>query len=938
VTALHGHLDTGDVASRRFEALARHCTDVVSVLDLATHRWTYVSPSIVRQTGYAAEEVIGQRVGAILAPAHALDGLRHTQRERIAALEAGDESRRVEVSEITLLHRSGDPMRCEVTTILVTDEADRCVEMVCVAQDVLAQRLAAEEVRASDVRFRSLVEQMPIGVLYQDSLGRIIMSNPAARQMTGLGDDAVTIGDIDLWHETGTSFTPEETPGRRAIESGEIVRDVLMGIDVPGHDGRRWISVTSVPQNLAADGRPASRGSAEFESGAVEIFTILVDVTAERAATEESRLKEAAMASASTGIAIADLDDRWVYVNDALLTMWHLDSVEHAFALHQQDYWLMPPTDARRAILGGETWRGELVARRLDGSTFEADVSVSPVFDDTGRLVRTMQSINDISERNHLQREIAATAARLERAQEIAHIGSWEMDIATREMVWSAETHRIGGFDLGTPATYRIFLSRVHPDDRAQTDLAFHRAVEQLVDFEVEHRLLLPDGTVKWLHHHGTPHVMGGSVRMGGTVHDITERRRAAEAERLVEEKEHAEEANRAKSAFLASMSHEIRTPMTSVLGFTQVLLDDTTLDERQRGYLGLIERSGEHLLRLIDDILQMSTIEAGRVVLQPVEVDLDGVLADLGAIFEMRLADKGVAFVLRRAAQVPRVVRADALRLRQVLINLVGNAAKFTESGSVAVRIDTGADVSTDNDETDNDDTDDESTVQRHRSSIVFSVSDTGPGIAADSLERVFGRFEQTDLGRVTAGGTGLGLAISRGLVEAMGGRIDLSSRLGSGTTFSVVIPVEEVEVPTQVDDTGTLPRPDLPTSLRILVADDAPENRMVLRAMLGAAGHEVAEAVDGQEAIDLFDAFQPDLVIMDVQMPVMDGLEAIRRIRSRPDGSAVPIVAATANVFDDDRQHVLDVGGDGFLPKPFTKGQLLRVIAEHVDRRSGR
>jgi PAS domain S-box-containing protein len=219
VTVDLGHPTPGDVAARRFTALARHCTDVVSVLDLATRRWTYVSPSVVRQTGYTADEVLGQRVGATLGAGHARDDLQHSLRERIAALEAGDESRRVEVSEVIQLHRSGDPMRCEVTTILVTDDADRCVEMVCVSRDVLAQRLAAEEVRASEVRFRSLVEQMPIGVLYQDSLGRIIMSNPAARQMTGLSDDAVTIGDIELLHENGTPFTADETPGRRAIAS-----------------------------------------------------------------------------------------------------------------------------------------------------------------------------------------------------------------------------------------------------------------------------------------------------------------------------------------------------------------------------------------------------------------------------------------------------------------------------------------------------------------------------------------------------------------------------------------------------------------------------------------------------------------------------------------------------------------------------------------------
>ena len=370
-----------------------------------------------------------------------------------------------------------------------------------------------------------------------------------------------------------------------------------------------------------------------------------------------------------------------------------------------------------------------------------------------------------------------------------------------------------------------------------------------------------------------------------------------------------AEAANRAKSVFLANMSHEIRTPMNAILGFSQLLLRDPAVSRTQRDHLETINRSGEHLMELLNDILDMSKIEAGRARLQVSSFDLHRLLDSLEDLFHMRAESKGLDFTIERDPELPRYVAADAGKTRQILVNLVGNAIKFTTSGGIVVR------------------------CQTRRGAgwrFLAEVEDTGPGIRPEEVGRLFQQFEQAGAGH-HSGGTGLGLAISREFARLMGGDITVKSEFGRGSTFRVELDLQEADE----DSVGDLRTPPRVRSLvpgqerrKILVVDDREANRRLLTGMLESVGFEVLEAVNGVDAVEKAEAWTPHLILMDLRMPVMDGWQAIERIRQGPLAKGVKIVALTASAFEQDRQETLQRGADDFLGKPFRMDELLEAL----------
>lgn len=410
-----------------------------------------------------------------------------------------------------------------------------------------------------------------------------------------------------------------------------------------------------------------------------------------------------------------------------------------------------------------------------------------------------------------------------------------------------------------------------------------------------------------------------------GLQHENDERKRTEEElkqqrehlERLVvelaEARHKAEESSRLKSAFLKGMSHELRTPLNAILGYTQVLRHERLLSERQMAGLATIQQSGEHLLSLINNILDLAKIEAGKFELCPDAVDLSAFLLGVADIVRIKAKQKKLSFVFEAAPDLPQAVMVDAQRLRQILLNLLDNAVKFSDWGEVALqvrRLPGG----------------------RPQVRLHFEVRDTGIGLSREELSGIFQPFEQFgELARRSAG-TGLGLAISRQLAHLMGAEIQVASTPGAGSRFWF-----ELALPLAQAAEAALPRQ--PTIVgyagqrrKVLVADDAAASRAMLNDLLSTLGFEVIEAADGQQALERAQAVLPDLVVMDLMMPVMDGITATRRLRELPGLRQVPVLAVSAGVSPEDRAGALAAGAQAFLPKPLDEESLLASIATHL------
>ena len=409
-----------------------------------------------------------------------------------------------------------------------------------------------------------------------------------------------------------------------------------------------------------------------------------------------------------------------------------------------------------------------------------------------------------------------------------------------------------------------------------------------------------------------------------------------ARTRELREAKEKAETANQSKSKFLSNMSHELRTPLNAILGFTEVMMRDLNLGkadssdnphQSQQETLSIIYRSGEHLLSLINNVLDMSKIEAGHTTLQLNPFDLKAMLAALIEMLHLRATTQGILLQYECAPQVPAWVCGDERKLRQVLINLISNAIKFTQEGAVVLQVGAIAAVPA---------ADNANAAVTH--TVTFEVKDTGVGIAAADIQHLFDPFVQTQAGQRSQEGTGLGLPISRQFVELMGGELQVQSTLGIGTSFRFSLPVTAAAPPTLVP-----PRvsrrviglaPDQP-DYHILVVDDQLENRQLLRRFLQPLGFKVYAAENGREAVEQWRRHAPQLIWMDIRMPVMNGYEATKAIKRQAAGRPPVIIALTASVFDNERSNILQAGCDDFVRKPISATEMFDKLAQHLDVR---
>jgi signal transduction histidine kinase len=378
-----------------------------------------------------------------------------------------------------------------------------------------------------------------------------------------------------------------------------------------------------------------------------------------------------------------------------------------------------------------------------------------------------------------------------------------------------------------------------------------------------------------------------------------------------------ANSANQAKTQFLSTMSHELRTPLNAILGFTSLMLRDKFLTLEQQEQLKIINHSGEHLLRLINEVLEMSKIEAGCLILEQINFDLDRLLANLAEMLALKINNKGLNFELILAEDLPKYIQTDRNKLHQILINLLDNAIKFTSEGQVKLKVRSISEKS-------------ESVTQ-----LLFTVEDTGLGIAPEELRLLFEPFMQTETGKKSESGTGLGLSIAQEYIKLMGGEIKVNSMLGKGTRFDFTIPITVVSSL----DNEQLSSEQRAISLkqdrqqyRILVAEDRAENRQWLVKLLAIVGFEVREANNGKTAIEVWENWSPHLILMDMQMPIINGYEATKYIKEHSQARSTIIIALTASVFKEQQHLIISAGCDDILPKPFPEELLWKKIARYL------
>jgi PAS domain S-box-containing protein len=796
-------------------------------------------------------------------------------------------------------------------------------------EDLVEERTA--ELRESEERYRTLFDGVPVGLYRTTPEGQVLDVNLAAVQMLGYPgrDEAVeSVNTADIYVD------PDERARWQALMEAEgVVRDFEER--VRRYDG------TVIWLNDTARAVKDEQGRVLYYEGSLE------DITERKQFEEEIRRQkdyfEALFVNNPVAVVTADLEANVVSWNPMAEKLFGYTQEE---AIGRNIDGLVASDDSVRAEAAGyseQVYQQERVQvttkrTRKDGSLVDVELLALPLIlaDEPAGFCAIY---HDISERERMQRELRHQKEYFEALFVNSPVAVVTIDMDGNVVSWNPTAESLFGYTQAE-ALGRNVDDLVANDDSIRAEAVgytdsfrggahtgvvktYPDLVDDLGRLHDTTKRTRKDGSLVDVELLGLPVIVAGEeVGFIAIYNDISE---------LQQARREAEAANQAKSTFLANMSHELRTPLNAILGFAQLMDGDPNLTTEQQENLAIINDSGEHLLALINEVLEMSKIEAGQLTLEEKGFDLYTVLDSLEEMFRLRAEGKGLTLTFRRAENVPRHTVTDEGKLRQVLSNLLGNAVKFTQEGGVALRV-TALPGKV-------------PLWGEARQGLHFEVEDTGPGIAAEELETVFDPFVQAASGRDLVSrqaqeGTGLGLAISRQFVHLMGGELTASSEVGKGSLFQFDVQVGLVDA-AEVEVTRLRRRvlrlaPDQRAAdgrpFRLLVVEDRETNRRLLVKLLESLGFEVREAANGQEAMEVWEGWQPHLIWMDMRMPVMDGHEATQRIKATQRGQTTVIVALTATAFEEDRERVMLEGCDDFVRKPFRKDEIYDTLARHL------
>jgi PAS domain S-box-containing protein len=629
------------------------------------------------------------------------------------------------------------------------------------------------------------------------------------------------------------------------------------------------------------------------------------------------------LASASDGVIVSDLENRITFINPAAekLTGW-----SKADALHKRLGDIFQIVDEQSAVIENAQGTGSIGAERAvliakDRSQCPVHTSAAPVVDAAGRTLGAVLFFHDVGLRRKAEQALELSEIRYRRLFEAAHDGILIINAATAKVI---DVNPFMTDLLGYPHEYflgkelwEIGVFKDAEDAKATMQKLQKAGHIRYEDHPLQHQdgRHIPVEFISNVYQEGNLEVIQCNIR------DIAERKRLAEE--LERTRQSAEVANKAKSEFLANMSHEIRTPLTAILGFAEMQLRKSPEECAKIGCAEIIRRNSVHLLELINDILDLSKVEAGQMKVESISCDLPALLSEIISLLRPRAKEKGLGFGVTFQGPIPRLIQTDPLRLKQTLVNLLGNAVKFTETGRIDLRI---------------------MTEGSGEPNIILrlDVIDSGIGMPPEILERLFRPFTQGDESITRKfGGTGLGLAISQKLAHLMGGEITVASQPRVGSTFTLRIDAGPSAGVEQLDGLteATLPKkaneassPEIYLRGRILLVEDGADNQRLLRMQLSSAGGSVISAMNGQIALDLATSQPFDLILMDMQMPIMDGYAATIELRRR--GVKTPIIALTAYAMAEDRAKCLAIGCDAYLSKPIEEGALLAAVYDYLGK----
>lgn len=828
-----------------------------------------------------------------------------------------------------LIRKNGNRFNAHLSLSLMRNALGDVQGMICYAMDISKMKRTEEALKDNEARYRTVIETAVDGIITIDKRGIIESFNPAAENIFGYDEAEILGKNISL-------LMPQSY---RSHHDNYIQEYVQQG-------GRNILGVQREVRGLHKNGTiiPLQMAvSKMYIAGKIKFTGMVRNITqikqAKEALLNSERFSRNILNSMPDNIAVLNEQGVISQINNA----WE-EFAEHngssatdtgigcsylnvcsAASQHEEDF-ASKAYNGIKAVL--EKQQPLFTMEYASHSPTEQHwflMSVVPLLGGAGGAV---VAHSDITERILTEHALQESEQRLKDAQRIGRMGNWRWDVNTGKLFWSEEIYRIYDRDPSSfLPTAANFYATVYPADLEIVQQSEQQSFKQAVPHSIDHRIVLPDGKIRWVHEEAVPILdeYGNPYSLIGTVHDITERKEF-EAQ-LIEAKETAEQASRAKSEFLSSMSHELRTPLNAILGYTQLMQMDSGLNDEQIKSIGEINKAGNHLLHLISDLLDLAKIEAGRMQLQLEDLSLYDIIEECHQLMLPAAQQKNVnisQLSIKNDSDI--AIHADRVRLKQIILNLMSNAVKYNrKQGELSIEI---------------------KQLQNH---VRLSMKDTGPGIAPEKVSELFNAFNRLGAESSAIEGTGIGLVIAKNLIELMNGHIGVESNLGRGSNFWIDIPLAgEINNKSfdsmaqsnendagSVNDTSDYHHNGQYT---VLYIEDNPANmRLVEIIMKRRSGLKLLTATTPQSGLEIAFTEQPDLILLDITLPDMDGYEVLKHLQANNNSTNIPVIAVSANAMSRDIERGMKAGFVDYVTKPINVNRLLTAVDHHLSLQQG-